>query len=455
MAGFLPRPLAPDRVAATAPRSVRAIRQALAAAGPDAPAASETSHPLSLAVRLISARPEFEAVSVEAGDLVSNGRLVKFLVDRRIPGEPSVYFINGNFAVAGVVPREALYHYYFAVETLGLIEDVDEFNRVTYFQADKRYVAGTVRSYELGPSTSGPGGPLVGIQFYPQDVISEAAAVDAVLLVRQQIALEHPFAFVPTGSQQTVGRDLGRQLEAAGVSIVPLDRIVGAVQYLPLNLGEAWGVLRIFPVDLDELAPSDIPVFDELPLELSVVAGVLTKAVQDTNSHVNLKSKERRTPNAVLRDAAHDHPQLAPYADQPVHLVVARDRLIIQRSDPQTVAAKLAERLTGPTIQLRWEPDPDQVRQAHPRQRRVDHHDLVPNPDDRAGRSGETGRAAVLPGQTRLSPRGLRAAVRRRGQAHIARSRAQAAGQWPDPLQAGPRIRRDLDQPWFSSDRRR
>ena len=78
--------------------------------------------------------------------------------------------------------------------------------------------------------------------------------------------------------------------------MIPLDRILGAIQYLPLNVGEAWGYLRIFPPDSDELTATDIPVFDELPLDLSVVAGVLTRAVQDTNSHVNLKSKERGTP---------------------------------------------------------------------------------------------------------------------------------------------------------------
>ena len=92
------------------------------------------------------------------------------------------------------------------------------------------------------------------------------------------------------------------------MEVCPWTLILGSIQYLPLNVGEAWGHLRIFPPDNDDLRPTDIPVFDELPLDLSVVAGVLTRAVQDTNSHVNLKSKERNTPNAVLRNAAPDHP---------------------------------------------------------------------------------------------------------------------------------------------------
>ena len=122
--------------------------------------------------------------------------------------------------------------------------------------------------------------------------------------------------------------------------MIPLDRILGSIVYLPLNVGEAWGHLRIFPTDNDELRATDIPIFDELPLDLSVVAGTMTKAVQDTNSHVNLKSKERGTPNAVLRDAGSDHPRLAPFADQPVHLVVGRDDFVIEPTTEEIVAAE-------------------------------------------------------------------------------------------------------------------
>ena len=139
--------------------------------------------------------------------------------------------------------------------------------------------------------------------------------------------------------------------------MLPLDQILGAIQYIPLNVGEAWGHLRIFPPDNDELTPTDIPVFDELPLDLSVVAGVLTRAVQDTNSHVNLKSKERNTPNAVLRDAGPDHPRLAPFADQPVHLVVGRDDFLLEPTTDEIVAQKLAERIDRPLVELGWEPE--------------------------------------------------------------------------------------------------
>jgi hypothetical protein len=308
---------------------------------------------LPLALPRIDSGETFRAISTPAGDLVANGRVAKFLIDRRDPAARTVRFVNGNFTENGRVPDEARYHYFFARAVFDIPEDLDPFNAVTYFTQDKRYVAGTVRTYFL----QGESEPVHGLQFYPQDVIREQLVVEAVTTVREQIAIpDARFAFVPTGSQQTTAT-VADDLAALGIVVLPLDRFLGSIQYLPLNVGEAWGRLRIFPADNGDLTATDIPVFDELPLDLSVVAGVLTRAVQDTNSHVNLKSKERNTPNAVLRDAGRDHPRLAPYADQPVHLVVARDDFLVEPTTEEVVEAKLAERLAQPLIEVRWEPE--------------------------------------------------------------------------------------------------
>jgi hypothetical protein len=276
--------------------------------------------------------------------------VAKFLIDWRDRQQPRVHFVNGNFVEDGQTPDSARYHYFFARAALDIPESLGEFNDVTYFTQDKRYVAGVVHTYLLDGSTE----PVYGLQFYPQDVIAEATVVAAVTQVKEQITLPHArFAFVPTGSQQTTAT-VTDALTAACIDVLTLDQILGSIQYLPLNTGEAWGTLRIFPTDNDELRPTDIPVFEELPLDLSVVAGVFTKVVQDTNSHVNLKSKERDTPNAVLRNAGPDNPRLAPFADRPVHLVVSSDDFLIEPTTDEIVAQKLAERMDKPLIKLRW-----------------------------------------------------------------------------------------------------
>ncbi|HEU4868244.1 MAG TPA: PEP/pyruvate-binding domain-containing protein [Actinomycetota bacterium] len=299
----------------------------------------------------------FSAISIPAGDLVANGRLAKFLIDLR-SGEPTPHFINGNFTQNGSVPDSAQYHYFFAREALGAPEGLDEFNRITYFtQPKSRYVAGVVHTYFL----DGGAEPLYGLQFYPQDLISEGDVLKAVTAVKAAIKIQGArFAFVPAGQQQTTAT-VATDLAAAGIEVVPLDRILGSIVYLPMNVGEAWGYLRIFPESNDELSPADIPVFEELPLDLSVVAGVMTKAVQDANSHVNLKSKERGTPNMVLRDAGPEHPRLAPWADKPVHLTVAKDDFTLEESSDEEVAAKLAERNNRPWVPLVWD-DETQIR---------------------------------------------------------------------------------------------
>ena len=307
--------------------------------------------PLSLTT--IDSADEFEAISIAASDLISNGRVAKFLIDRRDTNRPVVRFVNGNFTEGGAVPESARFHYMFALAVLGIGESLEEFNAVTYFTNDKRYVAGVVHSYFLDGATE----PVYGLQVYPQDVINEGAIVEALRVVKEQITIMGArFAFVPTGSQQTTAT-VAAELTDAGLPVLPLDQILGTIQYIPLNLGEAWGFLRIFPASNDELRPTDIPVFDELPLDLSVVAGVLTRAVQDTNSHVNLKSKERHTPNAVLRNAGPDNPRLAPYADRPVHLIVAREDFTLEETTEDVVAQKLAERMTQPLISLSWKPE--------------------------------------------------------------------------------------------------
>jgi Pyruvate phosphate dikinase, AMP/ATP-binding domain len=308
---------------------------------------------LSLSVDRISSASDFEAVSIPASDLISNGRIAKFLIDRRDATNPVARFINGNFTEGGVVPESARFHYMFALTVLGIAESLQEFNAVTYFTNDKRYVAGVVHSYFLDGSTD----PIYGLQFYPQDVINEGAIIEALRVVKDQIAIaDSRFAFVPTGTQQTTAT-VAAELADVGLELLPLDQILGTIDYIPLNLGEAWGFLRIFPASNDDLRPTDIPVFDELPLDLSVVAGVLTRAVQDTNSHVNLKSKERHTPNAVLRSAGPDNARLAPYADKPVHLIVARDDFVLEETTEEMVAQKLAERMSQPLISLSWEPE--------------------------------------------------------------------------------------------------
>jgi pyruvate, water dikinase len=96
-------------------------------------------------------------------------------------------------------------------------------------------------------------------------------------------------------------------------------------QAVVMNPGKAVGqLLFISQQDVLEetekyksLNPLSIPVFAELPLDLSVVAGVITLKQQNLLSHVQIKSRARKTPNldiSYLEDGV-NNPLLASYKE--------------------------------------------------------------------------------------------------------------------------------------------
>jgi Pyruvate phosphate dikinase, AMP/ATP-binding domain len=307
----------------------------------DGPSDAQLATILSLPT-LQSARV-FRAFGTEGGGFGQAGHLLKFVVDARSGGSDS-YFMNGNFRAGDKVPDYATYHFAFAAHQFGISDDRDSFNDHTYYSNEKRFIAGSIQSYTLGAEKA----PAYAIQFYPDDVIHEEGILAAARILKPQLRIPGArILFVATGPQQTFAR-VTPELRALGVEPMTIDQVLGDLKYLPLNAGEAWGYLRIFPKSQGVLRPTDIPVFNELPLDLSVVSATITKAYQDVTSHVNLKSKERGTPNMVLRDASREHPSLAPYDNKPVHLTVTKTGFSIEASTDAEVEKKFAERQNKP-----------------------------------------------------------------------------------------------------------
>lgn len=298
---------------------------------------------LGLGVDALSSPDQFDAMAFSGEGSVVIGKSVKFVIDNRNPNAPTLSYLNANFDGPVSNDDATKFHYFFSREIFNIPESIAEFNDVTYNAQDKRYFAGTLQEYRLDDDRV-----LYGIQFYPQDVIAERTVLTAVEQVRQTFTIpDVRLAFVATGQQQTT-ETVNDEIVAMGVENLGLDEVLGELDYLPMQLGEAWGFLRIFPENQDLLSALDIPVFDELPLDLTVVAGTITRAVQDTSSHINLKAKERGTPNMVLRSASREHQDLAQFADRPVHLTVDADGFRIELSTEEVVRAKLAEKLDKP-----------------------------------------------------------------------------------------------------------
>ncbi len=309
----------------------------------------------SLFYRTIVSTTQFESLALKDGGVVIQGPSMKFVIDRRTPASPKIYFQNANYREGGKTPESARYHFYFSEAVLPQFsEDLDSFNANTYDVQNKRYVAGTIQTYK----TDAGAAPLYGIQLYPEDVAKDDAIVTAVTVVKGAFKIPGiKMAFVATGPQQTLTAGNKTKLTSLGVSISTIDEILGSLKYLPLNLGEAWGYLRIFPANSEDLTPLDIAVLDELPLDLAVVGGVITKAYQDASSHVNLKSKERGTPDMVLRDAGPTNATLKPFANKPVHLVVQADGWKLEPTTDAIIAAKFKQRTDKPWTPVAYTPE--------------------------------------------------------------------------------------------------
>ena len=112
-----------------------------------------------------------------------------------------------------------------------------------------------------------------------------------------------------------------------------------------MNPGEAVGQLVFLSVDdvqtnsekFKSLTPLSIPVFAELPMDLSVVAGTITLKQQNLLSHVQLKSRARHTPNLDISslEGGMSADLLKDFADGDwIRLLLGVDgSILIERSD--------------------------------------------------------------------------------------------------------------------------
>lgn len=269
------------------------------------------------------------------------GAVVKFIIDNR-SDVSKVYFINGNYKENDKTPEYVQYHYYFAQNQLNANLSLDQFNNSTYFTNDlksKKFIAGTLQKYNILQNSENVS--FYGIQFYPQDYISDGSMFFAAKAIKNVLNIpDATIKVVSSGSQQRT-ISIVDQLKDLNIEATAVDKIYAGIPFIPMQNGTAYGYLRLNPKGeaLDNLMPTDIPVFDELPLDLSVVSGVITTIIQDAGSHVNLKSKERHTPNMVLRDP-HGIQNLQQFDGKPVKLVVDGESYSVTPSTAKQVTAE-------------------------------------------------------------------------------------------------------------------
>ncbi|MFT4637146.1 MAG: hypothetical protein ACI8T1_000455 [Verrucomicrobiales bacterium] len=113
----------------------------------------------------------------------------------------------------------------------------------------------------------------------------------------------------------------------------------GFNDYVSLNEGETYGLLRVF--DSDE-RPSiiDVALYRQLPNDVPLLRGIITETPQTPLSHVNLRAVQNHNPNAYIRGAS-NHPEIKPLIGKYVRYAVRPDGFEISEATREEVEAHL------------------------------------------------------------------------------------------------------------------
>lgn len=232
-------------------------------------------------------------------------------------------------------------HFEFAKRFLGGTYDHRAFNEREYHAPDRRFILGSITHYLDQDAWTFElfAGDHLGID----ETIATFQHVKAVIYTADKLV----YRPVPVEHQKHVA-----ELRAK-IPVITTDELFANLKYQPLELGEAWGHLRIVPAGSElprDLHPYDIVVLGTQPIEIPVVAGIITDEIQAPLGHIAVLAHSRATPNMASRKATE---QLASLDGKPVHLVVGASDFSVTPASPDELAkAGKARRSKAPTVRV-------------------------------------------------------------------------------------------------------
>ena len=194
------------------------------------------------------------------------------------------------------------------------VGDTATFAATEYSSKYRRFLLGMLTHY---------GAPGVwAYEIEPWDTASPEMVTAAYDQLRQATFIADDLYFHPTS--ELVHKVVAHLPDH--VKVATTEELFEGIDFLPLNLGTAVGQLHFFDVDALEkkeafVTARDIAVLDRVPGDISVVAGIITDALQTPLSHINVLSQNRGTPNMTLFGAM-DEPALRALENRWVRLKV-------------------------------------------------------------------------------------------------------------------------------------
>lgn len=194
------------------------------------------------------------------------------------------------------------------------------------------------------PNVVGPNGGIgvYRFEFEPNDAYPfEDVRRAYELIAKNMPLLRNDFTYYPMPNAALPRYEREKALyDASRVAILLEEDIYADVDYLPLNLAEGYGLLRVMGLD-ERPGPRDIVVYGALPNELPRVGGIITAVPQTPLSHVNLRAIQDRVPNAYVAGAL-DDPTIAGLVGRYVYYRVGAEDYEIRETTREAVEAHYA-----------------------------------------------------------------------------------------------------------------
>ncbi|MEY4582119.1 MAG: hypothetical protein RL701_6822 [Pseudomonadota bacterium] len=177
---------------------------------------------------------------------------------------------------------------------LPLVSQLADFNSTQYYSPDRRFILGAV-TYYADPK-------VWALELAPYDTASALQIQTIFDQVKASAYFGTALKFHPTSEAVAIE---AKKLPST-VGIETTAELYANTSYQPLTLGTTVGRLHFTTASnlaTEYLPYSDVVVLDQAPNDITVVRGLITQEFQTPLSHVNVLSRNRRTPNMGLRDA--------------------------------------------------------------------------------------------------------------------------------------------------------
>lgn len=268
----------------------------------------------------VESRAEFDRLA----RVYYRGRLfalphVMFVIDR---GGGRVYYVNSN---------RFKFHKDFVNATYLSLERGRAFYENNYLKPERRFLLGTV-AYQ-------PTADKFTFEFWEGDRLTPRLLAETYEALSRTFYA--PLMFKPNSLAQ---EGAAGEVNAASprVPLLTQSELARDRQYQPLNLGSGIGQLRILDRVTEEtvIDRNQIVIFNEPPVQLSPLSGIVTTAPSSPLSHANLLAKSWSIPNARIKDADKLFKHLE---GKYVRLEVRENDFTIEPADPREVAARNRE----------------------------------------------------------------------------------------------------------------